>query len=95
MSSPQPIVVPVECAPGPLPTTLHLVVDETRHMVILYVFDPSGQRAVFLDPDVAQQLAGALEQSSRLARSGLVIAAPDTLPAPERTHRPTRPPRKT
>lgn len=91
MTEPQAgaVQAPAEVAPQPLPTMMHVYIDEPRGMVGLLILDASGQRYVFLHPDDAERLQPVLEQAARAARTGLVIASsqdmPSTPPTPLRS----------
>ena len=74
-----------EVAVGPLPTQTSVTTVQTpgESYVVLQVHTPQGIAVFFLSPAHAQDLARHLEDYSKVAGSGLVIAGVDQLPDSE------------
>lgn len=74
-AQPQPAVIniPQECSPQRIPVSWIVQSNPDLHEVAFTIFDATGQRVVFQDPDDAQRLGEALVHYATSARSGLVI----------------------
>lgn len=70
----QPIVLPQECAPAPVPLAFIVQVDSVNKLIALWCMDCTGQRVMFMSPDIAAGLVSQLEEGITLARTGLVLA---------------------
>lgn len=64
--------LPPELIPQPIPLAFAVEpVPEIKHMAVT-LFDVTGRRLFFLDPDAADEMARQLTDTANLLRSGLI-----------------------